>query len=67
MTDKIQKQGESKMEKNVATRTLLPLITGMLSQNRHRHVGKEATCTEPKTCMECRETEGSQLGHAISK
>ncbi len=29
----------------------------------HEHVWKEATCTEPKTCSECGETEGEALGH----
>ena len=30
---------------------------------KHVHTWKEATCTEPKTCTECRETEGSAAGH----
>ncbi len=29
----------------------------------HEHVWVEATCTEPKTCSECGETEGEALGH----
>lgn len=29
----------------------------------HEHTWKEATCTEPKTCTECGETEGEALGH----
>ena len=29
----------------------------------HEHVWKEATCTEPRTCTECGETEGEPLGH----
>lgn len=29
----------------------------------HGHNYKGATCTEPKTCMECGETEGEPLGH----
>ena len=29
----------------------------------HKHVFKEATCTEPKTCLECGATEGEALGH----
>lgn len=29
----------------------------------HEHTWVEATCTEPKTCNECGETEGEPLGH----
>ena len=29
----------------------------------HKHEWKEATCTEPKTCATCGETEGEPLGH----
>ena len=29
----------------------------------HQHTWNEATCTEPKTCTECGETEGEPLGH----
>lgn len=28
-----------------------------------KHEWKEATCTEPKTCVKCGETEGSELSH----
>ena len=31
--------------------------------HRHVHVWREATCTEPKTCKRCDETEGEALGH----
>ena len=30
---------------------------------RHVHTWQEATCTEPKTCTACGETEGNALGH----
>ena len=30
---------------------------------RHVHTWREATCTEPKTCTVCGETEGEALGH----
>ena len=33
----------------------------------HVHKWKEATCTEPKTCEECGETEGKPLGHDWKK
>ncbi len=29
----------------------------------HKHTWKDATCTEPKTCTGCGETEGEALGH----
>lgn len=29
----------------------------------HQHTWKDATCTEPKTCTGCGETEGEALGH----
>ena len=31
--------------------------------HRHVHSWQEATCTEPKTCPKCGETEGEALGH----
>lgn len=33
----------------------------------HEHEWKDATCTEPKTCTVCGETEGKPLGHDYSK
>lgn len=33
------------------------------SATGHSHKWAEATCTEPKTCTECGETEGEALGH----
>ncbi len=33
----------------------------------HQHTWKSATCTEPKTCTKCGETEGSALGHSWEK
>ena len=35
----------------------------MLAGCGHKHTWTEATCTEPKTCSECGETEGEALGH----
>ncbi len=44
---------------------VLTLMVGamMLSACGHEHTWEEATCTEPKTCSECGETEGEALGH----
>lgn len=33
----------------------------------HQHEWAKATCTEPKKCKECGETEGSPLGHSYVK
>lgn len=33
----------------------------------HKHTWAEATCTSPKTCSECGETEGEALGHTLGK
>lgn len=33
----------------------------------HEHEWVEATCTEPKTCSICGETEGEALGHTMTK
>ena len=35
----------------------------MLMGCGHEHTWTEATCTEPRTCSECSETEGEALGH----
>ena len=39
------------------------LIALTVSGCGHAHKWAEATCTEPKTCTECGETEGEALGH----
>ena len=31
----------------------------------HTHTWEEATCTTPKTCSTCGETEGEPLGHTV--
>ncbi|MDO4332732.1 MAG: hypothetical protein Q4C58_08605 [Eubacteriales bacterium] len=38
-------------------------ICSILTGCGHEHSWTEATCTEPKTCSECGETEGEPLGH----
>lgn len=45
-------------------RTLLVLSSAMLlSACGHEHDFSDATCTEPKVCLECGEIEGDVLGH----
>ena len=40
------------------------LVLCMLAGCECKHEWAEATCTEPKTCSKCGETEGEALGHA---
>ena len=52
------------MKKNfVILLTMTLLIAGILSGCGHEHTWREATCTEPRTCTECGDTEGNPLGH----
>lgn len=43
--------------------SLLLLTVALLSGCCMKHEWKEASCTEPKTCVKCGETEGEALGH----
>lgn len=43
--------------------SIIILLTLFLTGCSHEHTWKEATCTEPKTCIECGEKEGVALGH----
>ncbi len=43
----------------IGTLTICFMLTGCCMS----HEWKEATCTEPKTCAKCSETEGEPLGH----
>ena len=40
-----------------------PTITTPSGVQQHTHDWADATCTEPKTCTSCGETEGEALGH----
>lgn len=51
------------MKKRMTAIALLLLTTGILSGCGHQHVWKAATCTEPKICTECGETEGTLAEH----
>lgn len=50
------------MKKAFALLLVLSLV--FLSGCGHEHSWQEATCTQPKTCSECGETEGEPLGHS---
>lgn len=43
---------------------VLALCTMLAGCGKHEHTWAEATCTTPKTCSECEETEGEPLGHS---
>lgn len=41
----------------------LSMLFSLCACKKHEHTWVDATCTEPKTCSECGETEGELLGH----
>lgn len=50
------------MKKQLALLMFLTLVLSLTACG-HQHTWIDATCTEPKTCSECGETEGEPLGH----
>ena len=50
------------MKKVFALFLILSLV--FLSGCGHEHTWQEATCTQPRTCTDCGETEGEALGHS---
>lgn len=53
------------MKKAFALLLILSLV--FLSGCGHEHTWQEATCTQPKTCADCGETEGEALGHSLTE
>lgn len=51
------------MRKKIVTGMLAILLVFMMTGCCLSHDWQEATCTEPKTCSKCGETEGEALGH----
>lgn len=51
------------MKKKFLVTCFTLLATGLMAGCAKEHVWEEATCTSPKTCVECGETEGEELGH----
>ena len=53
------------MKKTICLMLVLCMIIPLCAcgEPAHEHTWVEATCTEPKTCSECGETEGEALGH----
>ena len=55
------------MKKKLISLLLIAAMVLTLCACGHQHTWVEATCTEPKTCSECGETEGEPLGHQFSE
>lgn len=53
------------MKKKMISLLLIAAMALTLCACGHEHVWTPATCTEPKTCAECGETEGEALGHVF--
>lgn len=53
----------SRLMKKISITLVLAMICIFFAACGHEHTWKEATCTEPKTCTECSETEGEPNGH----
>jgi hypothetical protein len=51
------------MENRFLTLVSAAIIAVAITGCGHQHTFSEATCTSPKTCTECGETEGEPLGH----
>ncbi len=59
--DKKRKSGNKLL---IVALIMLAIVFGIIISNRScKHEWNEATCTEPKTCSKCGETEGEPLGH----
>lgn len=53
------------MGKRIVLMLMLVLSVLLLAGCSCKHMWKDATCTEPKTCSKCGETEGEALGHML--
>lgn len=53
------------MKKQILKIGLTITIIFCLAGCGHKHTFSDATCTEPKTCTQCGETEGEPLGHTV--
>lgn len=51
------------MKKLISLVVVSVMILGSITGCGHEHTWVDATCTEPKTCTGCGETEGEALGH----
>ena len=55
------------MKKILSLLLLAALCAALFTGCGHEHVWTEATCTAPKTCAECGETEGTATAHKLSE
>ncbi len=51
------------MKKRIFSLLIVIVVGSFLIGCGHEHTWKDATCTEPKICLECNETEGEPAGH----
>ena len=51
------------MKKILGILLVVIMVTTISGCGKHVHKWTDATCTDPKTCQECGETEGEALGH----
>lgn len=58
---------DTKMKKILSLLLLAALCAVLFAGCGHEHVWTEATCTAPKTCAECGETEGTATAHKLSE
>lgn len=49
--------------KKIAFILAITMVCSIFAACGHEHTWSSATCTKPKTCSECGETEGEPLGH----
>ncbi len=68
----MQKEEEEKMNKKQLNRFIFCLflvvticLVTSCNKNKHVHEWTDATCTNPKICTTCGETEGVALGHVL--
>lgn len=54
------------MKKRIMITVMLVCVLSMLCACGHSHEWTEASCLVPKTCSECGETQGTELGHEFA-
>lgn len=55
------------MMKKIGLWSILVVLISFVLGCGHKHTWKDATCTEPRTCTQCGETEGEILNHTWKK
>ena len=62
-TNNTLRKGNTKMKRKLLLPAMAGAIMLSLAGCGHEHVWVEATCSTPKTCSECGETEGEVADH----